>query len=137
MNGPAGIRGNHPLRRALPMAGALCLQLALLPAKSGAEPRVPNPEAGKGVFAQNCVVCHGAEGRGDGLAAAGLPTRPANFAERPSTEERQRNIVANGGAAEKLSPVMPAWGATLSDQQIRDVVAYVRTYLVGSRQASK
>lgn len=34
---------------------------------------------GKAQFAQNCVSCHGAEGKGDGPAAASMNPRPRNF----------------------------------------------------------
>jgi mono/diheme cytochrome c family protein len=89
-----------------------------------------NAQAGKVVFTQNCVVCHGASGTGDGPAAAGLNPKPANFTDparqRGMTEERQVHIVNAGGAAEKLSPLMPSFGDSLTDQQIKDVVAYVR-----------
>jgi mono/diheme cytochrome c family protein len=86
-------------------------------------------KAGKAVFNKNCAVCHGETGKGDGVAAAGLNPRPANFLEaaRSSTpREKQVRIVTNGGASEKLSPLMPAFGEMLSDQQIADVVSYVR-----------
>ena len=89
-----------------------------------------NPQAGKAVFTQNCAVCHGATGKGDGAAAAGLNPKPANFADparqAAMTEARQLHIVNAGGASEKLSPTMPPFGDALTDQQIRDVVAYVR-----------
>jgi mono/diheme cytochrome c family protein len=89
-----------------------------------------NPEAGKKIFTQNCVVCHGVEGKGDGPASAGLNPKPANFGDPARqlamTEAKQVNIVTKGGAAEKLSPIMPSFGDALTDQQIRDVVAYVR-----------
>lgn len=42
----------------------------------------PSPELvahGKAVFAQNCVSCHGDNGKGDGPAAAALNPRPRNF----------------------------------------------------------
>src|SRR5262249_3859749 len=32
-----------------------------------------------GLYEQSCAACHGAEGRGDGFAAAGLPTKPTDF----------------------------------------------------------
>ena len=38
-------------------------------------------EKGKQVFAQNCVTCHGAAGKGDGAAAAALNPKPRNFSE--------------------------------------------------------
>lgn len=34
---------------------------------------------GETLFVQNCVSCHGAAGRGDGPAAAGLNTSPADL----------------------------------------------------------
>lgn len=36
-------------------------------------------EKGKGLFQQNCVACHGANGQGDGPAAAALTPKPRNF----------------------------------------------------------
>jgi mono/diheme cytochrome c family protein len=44
------------------------------------EPWVPNPDMvahGRNLYMQNCAMCHGAEGRGDGAAGQGLnpPTR--------------------------------------------------------------
>jgi mono/diheme cytochrome c family protein len=93
-----------------------------------------NPSAGMALFTQNCVICHGAEGRGDGPASAGLNPKPANFWERvDSTEERQVRVVTNGGASEKLSPIMPSFGDSLSPQQIRDVVAFVRDRFPAAR----
>lgn len=47
-----------------------------------AKPWVPTPELlarGKEMFGQNCVSCHGAEGKGDGAAAAALNPKPRNF----------------------------------------------------------
>jgi mono/diheme cytochrome c family protein len=91
-----------------------------------------NPVAGKSVFLQNCAVCHGNEGHGDGPAAAGLNPKPANFhlPERQKlTADQMVHLVTEGGAEEKKSPTMPAFGDFLSQQQIRDVVAYIRTFL--------
>jgi mono/diheme cytochrome c family protein len=88
-----------------------------------------NASAGRQVFMQNCAVCHGPEGKGDGPGAAGLNPKPANFSDssrRATAEEKQVRIVTNGGASEKLSPIMPPFSEALNAQQIRDVVAFVR-----------
>lgn len=45
-------------------------------------PWVTTPELiahGKEVFSQNCVLCHGAEGKGDGVGGATLNPKPRNF----------------------------------------------------------
>ena len=36
-------------------------------------------------------------------------------------------VIKEGGAAVGKSPLMAPWGGTLSDTQIHDVVAFVRT----------
>jgi mono/diheme cytochrome c family protein len=99
-----------------------------------------NVAAGKQVFLHNCVVCHGPEGRGDGAGAAGLNPKPANFGDtnrRATPGDKQVRIVTNGGASEKLSPMMPAFSEALTAQQIRDVVAFIRSTFQQSETAVK
>ena len=117
--------------KTLRLSLALALSLGSLSASAAdAAPKRGNPRAGKAIFSQNCAVCHGASGKGDGVAAAGLNPKPANFADAgrqaAMTEKKQLHIVAAGGPSEKLSPAMPPFGDALTDQQIRDVVAFVR-----------
>lgn len=59
----------------------------MLPAKGVSQfkrPWEPTPEIvahGKAIFQQQCISCHGAEGKGDGPAAAALNPHPRNFTQ--------------------------------------------------------
>ena len=53
-------------------------------------PHLPSLEAGRALYARECSGCHGASGRGDGPAAAGLEPHPAVLADR----ERMRRLSA-------------------------------------------
>ena len=74
-------------------------------------------------FAQECAACHGAEGHGDGPAAATLPEKPANLAEH-AMHHPQGNLfwwIAHGIPD---SP-MPAFSPRLSDTQIWELVQFL------------
>ena len=82
-------------------------------------------------FAAMCAACHGAEGAGDGVAAASLKPPPANFtrsefwAER--TDEAVSAAIAKGGAGVGKSAMMPAFSAMLSDEEIAEMVVYLKS----------
>jgi mono/diheme cytochrome c family protein len=88
-------------------------------------------EQGKQLYGQYCVTCHGQSGKGDGPGAAALNPKPRDHTDKEYmsklSDDELFNVVKNGGASVGRSPLMPAWGATLKDEQIKDVVAYVRT----------
>jgi mono/diheme cytochrome c family protein len=106
--------------------------LAVLLARAADAPvSSPAVEAGREVYARVCATCHGDEGRGDGPSAAGLATRPTNFTDgrivNRLPDSYLTNVIANGGPAEGLAPTMPPFRGLLSDGQVADVVAYLRT----------
>lgn len=72
-----------------------------------------SPEAGAAVFSENCSTCHGATGEG-GNGGPDLKTMPL-----AQTEEGAIQQVTNGGGG------MPPFGGTLSENEIKDVAAYV------------
>lgn len=86
--------------------------------------------AGEKLYALYCVTCHGKEGKGDGPAAPKDP-KPADHSNPEymgSLSDAHIYCVINkGGIAVGKSPLMTAWGMVLNDQQLRDLVAYVRT----------
>jgi Tol biopolymer transport system component/mono/diheme cytochrome c family protein len=88
--------------------------------------------AGRTLYAANCVTCHGAGGKGDGPGAAGLNPRPADFSLHmvpgKHTDGQVFLWIKNGfpGTA------MPAWSPRLSDEQIWQLVVFLRTFGVAA-----
>ena len=88
-----------------------------------------NVEEGKTQYQNICASCHGATGKGDGVAAAALDPKPRDLSDgayvSTLSNEHLYKVISEGGAAVGLSPMMAAWGGVLSEQQIWDVIAYL------------
>jgi mono/diheme cytochrome c family protein len=87
-------------------------------------------EQGKKLYGQFCASCHGQSGKGDGPAAAALNPKPRDHTDKEymskMSDEEMLKVIKNGGASIGRSPLMPPWGASLKDDQIQDVIAYIR-----------
>jgi mono/diheme cytochrome c family protein len=85
--------------------------------------------AGKQIFVQLCVPCHGPEGRGDGPASVSLETKPRNLTDpgymAALSDRYLFELVSRGGVAMGKSPLMPAQ-PSLGAQEINNVIAFVR-----------
>ena len=94
-------------------------------------PQAANAAAGKKIYATYCASCHGDRGAGDGPAAANLDPAPARHDDGSTmnalSNEHLVAVIKLGGPAVGKSPMMAPWGGTLDDQEIRDVIAFVRT----------
>ena len=88
-------------------------------------------EQGKKLYMQFCASCHGQSGKGDGAAAAALNPKPRDHTDKDymskMSDAEMLSVIKNGGASIGKSPLMPPWGASLKDEQIQDVIAYIRT----------
>ncbi len=82
------------------------------------------------VFKTNCVLCHGVKGDGKGRASVLYDPPPANLTTSDKNDEYKKMIITQGGKAMGRSEVMPIWGEQISEQQIDDVVVYLRTLLL-------
>ena len=85
---------------------------------------------GKESYNSTCAACHGPEGKGDGVAAAALDPKPRDLSDAAYvstlSNEHLYKVISEGGASVGLSPMMAAWGGVLSEQDIWNVVAYIR-----------
>ncbi len=80
---------------------------------------------GKSVYEQHCRRCHGAGGWGDGPDALGLNIPPANFHRFITQMKSDEQLFTTIEFGLALSP-MHGWRGRLTDQQMEDVIAYVR-----------
>lgn len=84
------------------------------------------------VYANYCVTCHGFNADGNGRAARLYNPRPANLRMSDKNDAYIGLIIRKGGEALGRSQFMPIWGEELTDEQIKDVVMYVRSINVRS-----
>ena len=118
------------LRRALAVMLLACAGTALADDEAvGPLPRDSADAAvirGSIVFKTYCVLCHGVAGKGDGRAARMYTPKPANLTVSPFNDKYKEMIIRGGGPSVGRSPFMPPWGDELSEEQIHDLVSYLR-----------
>lgn len=114
----------HFLSAFLLSLGMVCFGTALLA-------HAADPAEGKKLYSQFCASCHGESGKGDGPASAALNPKPRNHTDKEYmaklSDEDMMKVIKEGGTSVGKSPIMPPWGAALKDDQVKDVVAYIRT----------
>lgn len=76
------------------------------------------------VYVGLCASCHGADGRGSWRAALFL-IRPGDLTAANPSDSYVFDVIKHGGAPIGR-PGMPAFGAALGDEDIAQIVAYVR-----------
>lgn len=94
---------------------------------------------GRTLFAANCAVCHGAEGRGDGPAAAGLADPPADLTADHLWEHADGEMagwLAQGIEAPDGTQAMPGFAGVLSPEERWSLIDYVRANNAGINRAA-
>lgn len=85
---------------------------------------------GRNLYRQNCSQCHGLEGTGKGINAPHLEVAPRNHTDYDEmiarTDDELFKAISEGGQAVNKSVLMPNWGQSLSEEEILDLIAYLR-----------
>ena len=108
----------------------VALVLAAGPALVSWAPAAPAGDLGHGkeLFIRYCSGCHGGDGRGE---AKTFQPNVGNLSVRELmdqlTDEYLFTVIKKGGAAVGKNAAMPAWQSQLDDNQIWDIVGFVRT----------
>ncbi len=128
---------------AMPRTQMPAADRALIIRYLGGDPAAPPPFVGAAgapvrgdtsavaLYGRWCAGCHGVTGNGDGPNAAQLPVPATRHADASMIAQRGDDAlydtIHGGGAIMNRSARMPAFGATLSPQEIRALVRYIRT----------
>ena len=77
-----------------------------------------NPMVGAGIYSAHCAKCHGGNGR---ATMAGTPDLIVHQLISKSNQQLISTIKTGRG-------IMPAYGGLLTEQQMDDVLAYLKTF---------
>ena len=94
----------------------------------------PNPKSGEAIYRAGCIACHGPTGKGAPESST-VFVRPDTFPDftdcagtTPEPNGNWKAAIVHGGPSRGLSQIMPAFGDLLTDEQINDVMAYMRGF---------
>ncbi|MGE5848683.1 MAG: c-type cytochrome [Candidatus Methylomirabilota bacterium] len=109
---------------------AVLLEYGLL--RRGEEtPAATAAPRGRALYDAHCAVCHGSTGKGDGPGARVVRQSMRDFTDPAAMQAVGDRflfeITKKGSSQFGRSNAMPAWGMKLSDAEIHDVVAYIRS----------
>jgi mono/diheme cytochrome c family protein len=83
------------------------------PTRAGAGGASDGAAKAQALFGQMCATCHGASGHGDGPMAKALTPKPRDYTDpawqASVTDDQIRDIIIKGGAAVGKSSTMPPW----------------------------
>lgn len=88
-------------------------------------------KVGQELYQAYCTQCHGKEGDGWGVNAATMDVLPKDHTDTKEmisrTDEDIFIAIKKGGKAVSKSNLMPNWDANMTDEEIDELVVYVRT----------
>jgi mono/diheme cytochrome c family protein len=116
----------------MPLAAAVAMILAPALTATPARAAEVDMKAAASNFSDSCADCHGESGKGDGKKAAELKDKPADYTNcavmTKLTDDYLFNVIKSGGKSVGKSKDMADFGKAFDDDEIRGLVAYVRTF---------
>ena len=93
------------------------------------EGNIEAANAGREVYRIHCVMCHGEKGRGDGPVANSLSPKPQSLAASQAglSDAYLFWRISEGGLKKPFSSAMPTWKNILSEDEIWEIIAFLRT----------
>lgn len=93
---------------------------------------------GKETYKMICETCHGPAGKGDGPGAQGIQPSPRDFSKGDFKFDANKNgktgedadlkgVISKGAAEFGGSPLMTPWAGALTDADIDNVIAVIRS----------
>jgi cytochrome c oxidase cbb3-type subunit 3 len=77
-----------------------------------------------------CVQCHGLKGNGNGVNIRDMSVQPRDHTDAKAmsgrSDETLFKVIKEGGPSIDKSILMPPWGDTFSDEEIKDLVQHLR-----------
>jgi len=114
-----------------PLAATVALMLAPALTSTSARAADIDLKASASNYSESCVDCHGQSGKGDGPKAAKLSVKVANLTDCAKmakvSDDVLFKIVKEGGPAANLNKAMAGFADAYEDNEIRGLVAYVRS----------
>jgi len=101
--------------------------VALVPLLLAPLARAADPERGARLYARYCAGCHGPDGQGGAhtfMPHAENLTRKGYIELLP--DDYLATVIREGGLAVGKSSYMPAWGGTIAEEDIANIVAHIR-----------
>ena len=112
------------------MAIAVLLAFVFVTGPAMAQPR-GDARNGRELYLEKCVLCHGSQGEGwDWTKKVERPPVPVPDLATVTPQRSDQflfDVIKEGGEAVGQTRFMPPFGFQLSDQEVWDLVAYMRT----------
>jgi mono/diheme cytochrome c family protein len=118
--GPSPALSEELMKKALVRTGKFMLLAAAVLAFTTVPARA---QSGAEVYKSKCAMCHGADGKGDTPVGKSMKLRDLGSADVQKQSDTELIAITADGKGR-----MPGYKGKLTDDQIKEVVSYIRTF---------